>query len=248
MKDIDNDGFREMPDGKRLDIQLLSSSNNPLRMRAAEMIAADLKAVGVRATVKAMEHATLTDQVWKDFDVAAGRNFDMAMFGWSAPVQTDPGRLFDLVHSSHAKGTINLGAYKNPAADALGDQLGQETDPAKRYDLNRQLQKLMADDVPFITLWFPQDTYAYNPKAYDGWIYTKGQGTLSKISFFDAPKAAPAPVTQPQQPAGQPKASEPQETTATRSSGLVWFLAAAGLGVGALLIFRRKQSGGKKAA
>lgn len=186
MKDTDNDGFRENSDGTKLDIALLVYSNNPLRIRAAELIAADLKAVGVKATIKALEPAALDDLVWKEFDVAKGRNFDMAVFGWSAPVQADPRRLLDLVHSNTAKGTINLGAFKNAEADRLGDQLAVEVDQNKRVDLNRQLQALIADHVPILTLWFPTDTYAYNPDAYSGWVFTKGQGIVSKISFVGA--------------------------------------------------------------
>lgn len=240
MTDKDGDGFREMADGGRLDIQFLAYSNSPIRIRAAEMIAADLKAVGIKATVKSTEPSTLDDLVWKEFDVSKGRNFDMAMFGWSAPIQTDPARLRDLIHSEYAKGTINLGAYKSAAADSLSDQLAAETDQAKIYDLNRQVQKLIAEDLPLLTLWFPEETYAYNPKAFDGWVYTKGQGILSKLSFLNASKPAAVPE---QKPAEQPKpVTQPQEATTTRNTGLVWFLGAAVAGVGALLVVRRKKA------
>lgn len=242
MKDADNDGFRENADGSKLEIALLAYSNNPLRIRAAELIAADLKVVGVKATVKAMEPTTLDDLVWKEFDVSKGRNFDMAMFGWSAPIQSDPRRLLDLVHSDVLKGTINLGAYKNPQADQIGDQLAVELDQAKRYDLNKQLQKLMSEEVPLLPLWFPQDTYAYNPKTYDGWVYTKGQGILSKISFFSAPKKEEAPAAKPAEP-GKPVESaktQPQESTANKGNGLIYFTGIAALAVAAMVYFRRR--------
>jgi peptide/nickel transport system substrate-binding protein len=245
-KDTNSDGFVQKPDGSPINVQLLAASNNPIRVRAAELIAVDMKAVGINTTVRVQESSTVIDMVWKDFDVSQPRTYDMVMFGWSAPVMADPGRLRDLVHSDTAKGTLNLMGYRNPAADELGDALAKEADLDRRFELTRELQALIAEDVPLISLWFPTDTYAFNAKVYDGWVYTNGQGIVSKISFVSAASPAPKPAEEAKAPEA-PKAPEQrvaQEATTTRNTGLIWFAGLAALGLGALIFtrFRGKAS------
>jgi peptide/nickel transport system substrate-binding protein len=52
------DGVYANADGDRLDFEFLAQSNQPTRLRAAELIAQDLNAIGVRVTVRAMDSST----------------------------------------------------------------------------------------------------------------------------------------------------------------------------------------------
>jgi peptide/nickel transport system substrate-binding protein len=186
-KDTDNDGIREAA-GKKMEGTLLVYSNNPTRIRTAELIAAGLKEIGISLKVTALEPASVDAKVWPDFDVAKGRDFDLAMWGWSAPIQVNVVRTGDLVHSDPKMGSINIGAYKNPAADKLAEELFVTTDPDKQKTLVRQLEALIAQELPFVTLFYEDGTYVYRPAAYDKWIYQKGQGIFHKLSFLPGVK------------------------------------------------------------
>ncbi len=181
-KDTNNDGIRDNA-GKKLEGTLLVYSNNPTRVRCAELIAAALKDVGVSLKVTALEPNSVDAKVWPDFDVAKGRDFDLTMWGWSAPIQVNPVRTAELVHSSPLIGSINIGAYKSAAVDKIAGDLVVTVDPEKQKTLVRQLEALIASDLPFVMLYYADGIYAYRPDAYDKWTFQKGQGPFHKLSF-----------------------------------------------------------------
>ena len=187
-RDRNNDGVREAQDGTALRFTLLTLAGNPIRIRGAELIRTWLKDVGIDATVRVMEDAAIIDLVWPEFDVCKGRRFDMAVFGWSAPVMTRPTALRDLFHSDCNTGSINIGGYKNPQIDRLGDQLAVTVDPARQKQLATEMQRIIAQDLPVHVLFYPDTIMAYRQAAYDRWIFQKGQGIVNKLSFVDPPK------------------------------------------------------------
>ena len=48
----------------------------------------------------------------------------------------------------------NRGHYRNPRIDALTDQIRVEMDQEKRKALCSEVQKILADDLPYIPMWF----------------------------------------------------------------------------------------------
>jgi peptide/nickel transport system substrate-binding protein len=48
----------------------------------------------------------------------------------------------------------NRGHYRNPRIDALVDQIRTKTDREKRKALCREVQKILADDLLYLPLWF----------------------------------------------------------------------------------------------
>jgi peptide/nickel transport system substrate-binding protein len=46
------------------------------------------------------------------------------------------------------------------------------------------LQELVAAELPFIMLLYPDGAYAYNADVYDGWRFMTGQGVFHKLSFL----------------------------------------------------------------
>lgn len=181
--DSDGDGIREL-DGTPISFDFLVNGDDALRMRLAELISQMLMEVGIQANVAAVEQATWEEAVWPGFDVANGRNYDMAMWGWSAPVQADPVRFPNLVHSDPSIGTSNLSGYASEEADALGSAIISEPDDETRISMVQELQELVARDLPFIMLLYPDGAYAYNANVYDGWRFMTGQGVFHKLSFL----------------------------------------------------------------
>lgn len=179
------DGVYADAEGNRLEFEFLAASDNPIRLRAAELIAQDLNASGFAVTVRAMEGEVLVERVWPDFDVSQGRNYQLAMFGWSAPVNSQA-NLIGLLHSDPAKGNLNLAGYANPEVDRLTDEAAVTTDEAARRELLFQVQEILAQDLPLITLFYQDGIFAYRPAVYDAWTYMAGQGIINKNSFVTA--------------------------------------------------------------
>lgn len=182
--DSDGDGIREAG-GEPLKVEFLTPSGNALRLRTAEVVSEMLRnEIGMDAAVAVVEQATWEDAVWPGFDVAQGRNYDMAMWGWSAPVQANAVRVTSLIHSDPAIGSLNLTGYASETADALAEALNLAVDPDEFANLLDQVQAQIATDLPFIMLLYPDGAYAYRAGVYDGWAFMAGQGIFHKLSFL----------------------------------------------------------------
>ena len=48
---------------------------------------------------------------------------------------------------------FNRGYYKNPRVDALLDEASRSADHTRRLELFAEVQRLIAADVPYISLW-----------------------------------------------------------------------------------------------
>ena len=63
------------------------------------------------------------------------------------------------------QGTFNLGAYSNPALDALAAKIQSDIDPGKRNSMIREALKLHADDVGHIPLHQQALAWGYSKKV-----------------------------------------------------------------------------------
>lgn len=181
-KDTNGDGVREFSDGKPLRFELLTRSGDPVRIRAAELIAQAVKPLGIVFDVRALDSDTVAQRVWPDFDACKGRNYDLAIWGWSAPVMTKAD-VRGLFHSDCKLGTLNVVGYANKALDALLDKQAQTASRQERKQLLDEVQKIVANDMPFLTLFYPDLIFAVRPTVYEGWAFLKGEGIIHKLSF-----------------------------------------------------------------
>ncbi len=177
-----DDGTRVL-DGEPMSFELLVYADNPGRIRTAEILAEQFAEIGVSVTVAPLDAETVDEQVWPGFDVANGRDYDLAMWGWSPPVQLDAGRYGSLFHSDTSIGTFNVVGFSDPDVDALVDQLQAATSTDERAPIIDEIQASVAELRPFITLYYPDGAYAFRPDSFDGWVYQAGQGPLGKISL-----------------------------------------------------------------
>ena len=103
-------------------------------------------------------------------DTTKHRNFDMAMFAWvSAPENVPRAELSSHQIPSAENGWSgqNFAGYSNPDFDKLMDAIEVELDPAKRFEMWRQLQTLYAEELPALPLYFRADAFVL-PKWLDG--------------------------------------------------------------------------------
>ncbi|WP_020580027.1 ABC transporter substrate-binding protein [Actinopolymorpha alba] len=171
--------------GKPMKFTLLVQSSSPQRIRAAELIRDMLKEVGIEVSVASMDGDSVDAKVWPGYDVARGRDYDLTMWGWSAPVMLDTTSLGSLVDSDTKLGRLNITGTKDAELDTLADQVREATTMDARFDLLGKLQQQIAEQKPFVTLYYPEGVYAYRQDVFDGWVYQDGAGVLNKMSYVD---------------------------------------------------------------
>ena len=54
----------------------------------------------------------------------------------------------------------------------------------KANEASKEMQKFIANEYPFITLYYDDSLYACNTSMYDGWVASKSGSTLNVFSFL----------------------------------------------------------------
>jgi peptide/nickel transport system substrate-binding protein len=242
-KDTDGDGFREDQQGKKIDLTTLVYSSSPIRIRTAELVSESLNQVGIRNTVKAMDATTVDSLMWPDFDVSKGRNFDLGVWSWSNTMQLFPDRMVELFHSDPAVGSVNIGGYKNTDFDQLGEKLKNTYEESERASLINEMQAFVANDAPFVTLYYQEIVNAYNPGKYDGFVFQVGKGIINKLSFVSGDKNEEPVVTDTtdKEEAASNKTSEKTESSSENNNFLYWFGGVALIVIVGFFLLKKKK-------
>ncbi len=145
---LEEAGYKD-PDGDgpepRLRLSLKVSTNEFIRLQAA-VIQQDLKQVGIELDVRSYEFATLYADVLKG-------NFQLFTLQWVGV--SDPDMLRRVFHSKQMPPNgFNRGYYENPEVDRLIDAAMAATTDTDRRRLYGEAQHLLAEDAPYISLWY----------------------------------------------------------------------------------------------
>ncbi len=150
---LDQAGYPD-PDGDgprpRLTLTYKTSTKKD-RIGLARLIARYLKDVGIEVRVVPYD--------WGVFfhDVGTG-NFQMYSLTWVGV--TEPDIFYSVFNSTQTPPTgLNRGGYSNPSIDRLTEDGRKEMDRAKRKEIYSYVQKVLAQDLPMIPLWY-EDNYA----------------------------------------------------------------------------------------
>ena len=158
-------------DGKELTIELLSSNltvaGESVADRDGEVIKKQLEKIGVRVELFNLEQAT-TDSRVKNWE------FDLAVSGHGG-IAGDPRILSEMISSKYGAGSVNSAKFDtNLTLNRLLEEQMVEMDPGKRQTIVYKIQKLYAEEMPAISLYYPDSMAAYNPEKGVDWFYTKG--------------------------------------------------------------------------
>jgi peptide/nickel transport system substrate-binding protein len=182
--DADGDGIREL-NGANTDFGILCDVNNPVEVRATELIAGWLADVGLGAHQNCLDIDSSVALIWPNFVAVAEPDYDMGIWGWSSGPQFQRGFVRFLTNCDFGGiGWGNLTGICDEELDNLLAEFISNTDPARTEDLSKQIQERIAENLPFIPLMSPGGNFAYRPAAYDGWVYMKGTGIVTIWSFL----------------------------------------------------------------
>jgi len=152
---LDAAGYPET-NGVRFHITMKTSTVESTRLMVA-VIQQQLRAVGIMLDIRSFEAATFLS------DVSRGA-FQMYGLRWVGGNQ-DPD-IFYVFHSSRfPPNGANRGRYSNPKVDALIDRARREVDPAVRKPIYAELQRILAEELPYIDLWYLDNVVVHNKRV-----------------------------------------------------------------------------------
>ncbi|MFN7950360.1 MAG: ABC transporter substrate-binding protein [bacterium] len=133
-------------DGPALRFTLVhKTSEDKLRRRIAEVLQSQLAAVGVGLTIQSSEWGTFFD------DIKRG-NFQTFTLQWVGV--TEPDMFWTVFHSANVPPAgANRGRFHDARVDELSERAHTLLDPAARKPLYAEIQRLVADELPYVFLW-----------------------------------------------------------------------------------------------
>jgi peptide/nickel transport system substrate-binding protein len=165
---LEEAGFPAGKDGVRVHITLKTSTDETTRLMAA-VLQQQLRAAGIRLDIRSAEFGTFYADVTKGA-------FQMYALRWIGSNE-DP----DIFRYAYASGSFppkggNRGRYSNPRVDALLTAAAGATDQAVRRADYVEVQKILAEDLPGIPLWYPNNEVVHTRRV-EG-VRTWGAGTF----------------------------------------------------------------------
>jgi len=153
---LDAAGYRRGADGVRIHLTLKTSTDESTRLYAA-VLADQWKRVGVALELKSLEFATFYS------DITRG-SFQLYTQRWVGG-NNDPD-MFEYVFSSKKfpPDGANRGHYRNAQLDGLLDRARVEMDREKRKTILSEVQKIVAEDAPYINLWYPDNVCVHRAR------------------------------------------------------------------------------------
>jgi peptide/nickel transport system substrate-binding protein len=166
---LESASFPRQANGMRIHITLKTSTDEQFRLIGAAL-QDQWRRAGIDLELRPLEFATMLSDAVKG-------SFQLNLLRWVG-ANNDPD-IFEFIYSSKRfpPDGANRGHYRNPRIDALTDQIRREMDQEKRKQLCSEAQKILADDLPYLPLWFT-DTISVHRK-------TLGDIPVSPTADFD---------------------------------------------------------------
>lgn len=203
---VDDDGKPDTPrvavsaqtvlSGTKLELTYLVSQSAFSRV-VADVLASSLKQCGIGVTVQSLG----VDQLYAPAPdgVLFGRKFDLAQFAWSMGKEPPcylyvsseiPSAQNDWLGQKY--GGVNLTGYQNPAYDqACQAAQSAGLDSAAALASQQQVEKILADDLPVIPLFFYPKLVITKPEVCGVAPDASARSLLWNIEAFDKGDACP---------------------------------------------------------
>jgi peptide/nickel transport system substrate-binding protein len=161
-------GVRHNAQGERFSLEITTTAGNRVRELVAQVIQSQLRQVGIEVRIKAEPPRIFSEALNR-------RQFSgLAMYAW---VEQPEGVPRSTLHSEEIPSAENgwsgqnYPGYRNPEMDKALDAAERELDAGKRRALFADIQRIHADDLPVLPLFFRVDPFVI-PKPLKGVVPT----------------------------------------------------------------------------
>ncbi|MEN9786898.1 MAG: Oligopeptide-binding protein AppA precursor [Pseudomonadota bacterium] len=152
-RDTDGDGILDKA-GQPMRFTLLLNSGNARREKAAVLVQAQLRRVGVDVQLDKVESNAFFERLRR-------RDYEAALSGWSAGLFVDPGSIWG------EGSAFNFTSYRNPRVTALIAQGLAEPDPERARATWQELQRVIHEDQPYAFLYWMDEIVAVHDRFQD---------------------------------------------------------------------------------
>jgi peptide/nickel transport system substrate-binding protein len=153
---LEQAGYPAM-NGVRFHLVMKTSTQESTRLLAA-VLQQQLREVGVALDIRTFEFATFFS------DVTRGE-YQVHSMRWAGGNQ-DPDIFEYLFHSAKfSPHGANRTYYLNPRVDVLIDQARAELDQNTRQQLYAEVQRILAEDLPYINLWYLDNVLVHSKRV-----------------------------------------------------------------------------------
>jgi len=143
--------------GVRFHLAMKTSTEESTRLFAA-VLQQQLREVGVALDIRSFEFATFL----ADVQNGGFQLYSLRLIGGNE----DPDIFEDFfATASFTPRRFNRGHYSNPQLDELLAEGRKKTDQAKRKAIYDKVQQILANDLPFINLWYFDNVIVYTPRV-----------------------------------------------------------------------------------
>ena len=151
---LDAAGYKKGTNGMRLRITLKTSTDETTRLMAA-ILQQQMRAVGIDLQIRSAEFGTFYSDVTKGA-------FQMYALRWIGSNE-DP----DIFRYGYASASFppkggNRGRYSNARMDSLLKEAASLIDQGERRRLYVEVQTILADDLPGIPMWYPNNEVVHS--------------------------------------------------------------------------------------
>jgi len=179
---LDGAGYGRGPNGVRQDAKG-SPLSFELRIDTAEapmteILVAALRNVGVELRPKPVQ---LGPEL---FGNKLFGGYDMVVLLYPGPSpggpNSDPDILRRVFSSTQPPSLTSATNYVNPAFDALAEKQRETFDEQQRRGIVADMQRMIADDLPVLPLYYPEAALAFRRQVLDQWYFTPDQYPTSR--------------------------------------------------------------------
>lgn len=152
--DSDSDGYVDK-DGKNLELNFVIYTSRAELPKYAEALQADLKKVGIKVNVSALDYSLLEE-------VALKGEYDLLISNYLTANTGNPHRYLSEYWKSNINDSnpLNASGYSNPRFDEIMDLLVTEFDDAKRKALVIEAQQILLNDSAALFFGYPKTNLA----------------------------------------------------------------------------------------
>jgi len=145
-KDVDGDGWRETPDGKKFELSIYSPEYDPVRVRICDILVENLGKVGVKAKNTPLDFDTMIDYVYNQnkFQIYIIEN-DANFMPW----------YYDsyYVEEQAYPGGNNPWGFINKTFENLLNKAKSELNDEVRAKLYKDMQAILAEELPLVPIY-----------------------------------------------------------------------------------------------
>ncbi len=155
---LDVAGYPEI-NGVRFHITMKTSTDENTRLMVAVM-QQQLRQVGIELDIRSFEFATF----FADVTHGAFQLYGLRWIGGNE----DPDIFEYAFHSAKfPPNGANRGYYSNPRVNNLIDEARREVDPSVRKPMYAELQRILAEELPYIDLWYLDNVLVHNKRVHN---------------------------------------------------------------------------------